>query len=240
MLQWAHQNPGNLKFRKELKGMSNGLQNNGLKASKKLILSYDEIVRIVEAQKVIGKIIIFLSGTWDLLHIGHCRYFRSAIEAVIEFVIKNTGRAITKEDVILIVGVDNDAEVKVRKGEFRPIVPQEERMEMLTYLEDIKYVVLKQETEQSWALAEKLRPDYLILSESTTVVGSDRETMITEIKTYAGEVIVLPPQAMTSTTGKIRTLLTGTVVNIRKNFDALMESITKEFHDSLDKLSGGD
>lgn len=211
-----------------------------LKASKKLILLYEEIVKIVAAQKVIGKIIIYLSGTWDLLHIGHCRYFRSAIEAVIAFIIAKSGGAITRKDIILIVGVDNDAEVKARKGEFRPIVPQEERMEMLTYLEDIDYVVLKQETEQSWALAELLKPDYLILSESTTVVGSDRETMIAEIKRYAGEVIVLPPQAMTSTTGKIRTLLTGTVINIRKNFDTIMESIIKEFHDSLDKISGGD
>lgn len=209
------------------------------RTGKKLIPSYEEIAKIVAAQKTLGKVIVFLSGTWDLLHIGHCRYFHSAIEAAVESAAKTFGRVIAEEDVILVVGVDNDAEVKVRKGEFRPIVPQEERIEMLTYLEDVDYVVLKQETQQSWALAELLHPDYLILSESTTVVGSDRETMIADIKKWAGEVLVLPAQATTSTTGKIRTLLTGTVANIRVEFDKLIDTITREFHSSLDKLSGG-
>jgi cytidyltransferase-like protein len=205
----------------------------------KLILQYDKLAVIVGALKTLNKVIVLLSGTWDLLHVGHCRYFRSAIEAVM----KATGK--TKKDVILIVGVDNDEEVKKRKGKFRPIVPQDERTEMLKYLEDIDYIVLKQEEEQSWVIGEIIKPDYLILSESTTFINAgSREDMVQKLKEWAADVIILPPQATTSTTGKIRTLLTGTIVDVRTKFESVVrekfESIIEDFSSFLNEISGGD
>jgi bifunctional ADP-heptose synthase (sugar kinase/adenylyltransferase) len=199
-------------------------KNNG-----KLVPSYDDLIQKVQALKVLGKVIVFLSGTWDLLHVGHCRYFRSAVLAAAEA----TGRS--KQDVILIVGVDNDKEVKSRKGDFRPIVPEDERSEILEYLEDISYVVLKTEKEQSWALVELIGPDFLILSETTQFINEEaKEAMLQKLKQWAKDVIMLPPQAPTSTTGKIRTLITGAFVNARQKFDSFVD----EFHSLMDELGG--
>jgi|GEM_PF-248991 len=199
------------------------------KTSNQMCLSYDDIKQKVEALKILDKVIVFLMGTWDLLHVGHCRYFRSAIEAVI----KKTGKA--REDIVLIVGVDNDQEVKNRKGKFRPIVPQQERLEMLTHIKYVDYVILKIEEEQSWDIVDLLKPNFLVISESTKFINEEKELMIKKLEQWADEVIILPPQAETSTTGKIRTLLTGTVVPIREKF----ENFVHDFNSLLDKMVGG-
>src|SRR5688572_3071996 len=65
--------------------------------------------------------VVLTQGTYDLVHIGHARYFQKA---------KSYGD-------FLIVGVDSDEKVKVRKGPDRPVVPEDERLEMLTYLKPI-------------------------------------------------------------------------------------------------------
>lgn len=196
---------------------------------KKIIGSYEELERKVQALKILGKIIVSLSGTWDLLHVGHARYLESAVAVAIKIFGKH------REDIILIVGVDNDKEVKVRKGKYRPIVPQDERLEMLNYIGDVDYVILKREEEQSWHLVELIKPDLLILSETTTFVNEERDGMLSKLRQWAGEIQVLPPQATTSTTGKIRTLLTGTVADIREKFDRLY----KEFSSFLEDFGGG-
>ena len=198
------------------------------KTNGKLVPSYDKLIEIIGAQKILGKIIIFLSGTWDLIHIGHCRYFLSAIEEVMRI----TARS--REDIILVVGVDNDEEVKARKGKFRPIVPESERAEMLEYLESVNYVIIKTEAEQSWNLAELIKPNYVVISKTTKVVGEERDTMIEKIRQFADDVVLLPPQAETSTTGKIRLLLIEPLDDVRKEFDTFVTG----FYSVLDRISG--
>ncbi len=208
-----------------------------IKKNLKLVSSYEELAKKVGALKTLGKTVIYLSGTFDLLHIGHCRYFRTAIEEAMRVTEQ------PEKEIILIVGVDNDEEVRKRKGEFRPIVPQDERAEMLEYIDDVDYVAIKEEEELGWRLGEMIRPDFLILSESTTFLNtSSKEDMIGNIKQWAGDVIILPPQAMTSTTGKIHKLHTETIVGIRNKFEPILreqfESIVNSFGDLADELLG--
>src|SRR6266850_2899865 len=84
------------------------------------------------------------NGAFDLLHVGHLRYLQAAKEA--------TGGG------ILIVGVNTDASVRGMKGPSRPIVPEQERAELVDALRCVDRVVLFAEPTAAGLLAA-LRPD---------------------------------------------------------------------------------
>jgi D-beta-D-heptose 7-phosphate kinase/D-beta-D-heptose 1-phosphate adenosyltransferase len=85
---------------------------------------------------------VFTNGVFDLLHVGHVR---------------GLDRAATLGDV-LVVAVNDDDSVRRLKGESRPLVPAEERAELLAALAPVDYVVVFDELEPSDLLRE-LRPD---------------------------------------------------------------------------------
>jgi rfaE bifunctional protein nucleotidyltransferase chain/domain len=73
-----------------------------------------------------GDKIILTNGCFDLLHVGHVRYLRAA---------KQLGGK-------LIVAVNSDASTRTLKGEGRPRVPGNERVEILAALSDVDAVTL--------------------------------------------------------------------------------------------------
>lgn len=129
-----------------------------------------------------GKKIVLTQGVYDLLHVGHAQYLEKAKE----------------HGDILIVGVDSDALTRKRKGDGRPVVPQEERIKMLLHLRHVDFVVLRDIDKELEALIETIEPDVYIASESTKDFTVDEK-----LAAYCGEVKVLPPQATTSTTARV-------------------------------------
>src|SRR3989304_5889449 len=93
----------------------------------KIVRDYALVAQFVEKERRDGKKIVLTQGSFDMLHIGHARYCKEA----------------KKHGDLLIVGVDSDEKIKARKGPDRPIVPEDERLEMLTYLSSVDLVVLK-------------------------------------------------------------------------------------------------
>ena len=91
-----------------------------------MIISLPELGPRVAGLKQAGRRIVFTNGCFDILHVGHVRYLKSA-------------RALGD---ILIVGLNSDASVKRIKGDKRPIVPERERAEVLSSLRFVDYVVL--------------------------------------------------------------------------------------------------
>jgi D-glycero-beta-D-manno-heptose 1-phosphate adenylyltransferase len=89
-----------------------------------------------------GDSITLANGGFDLLHVGHVRYLRAA---------KQLGGR-------LIVGVNADASVRALKGEGRPLMPAEERAEILAALADVDAVVIFPELDVR-ALVREIRPD---------------------------------------------------------------------------------
>src|SRR5512143_1216619 len=82
--------------------------------------------KILEGLKKQGKRIVFTNGCFDLLHVGHVRYLEAA---------KALGD-------ILIIGINGDASVRGLKGPLRPILPVEERAEILSGLGCADYVTV--------------------------------------------------------------------------------------------------
>lgn len=90
-----------------------------------------ELVKIAERLRKEGERIIFTNGCFDLLHVGHIRLLREA---------RGLGDC-------LIVGLNSDSSAREIKGAGRPIVPQNERAEVLSALEMVDYVTIFKETD---------------------------------------------------------------------------------------------
>lgn len=184
---------------------------------KNIITEYDQLVKIVEGLRAEKKKIVLTQGTFDLVHIGHGRYLEKA---------KSFGD-------VLIVGVDSDEKVRQRKGPDRPVVPENERAEMLTYFTSVDYVVIKGADEKKFSLARRVRPDVLIVTEET----HHRYTAehLAELKKLCGKIVVLEAQATTSTSAKIRLLQIGAA---RKISTVLNEKLVKTIEEVLKELKG--
>jgi rfaE bifunctional protein nucleotidyltransferase chain/domain len=106
------------------------------------ILSRDKLRQRVAEWRAAGHAITLANGAFDLLHVGHVRYLRAAKEL--------GGR--------LIVAVNSDESVRTLKGEGRPLMPADERAEILAALADVDAVVVFSEPDVR-ALIHEIRPD---------------------------------------------------------------------------------
>lgn len=89
-----------------------------------------------------GKKIVFTSGCYDVLHVGHLRSFEQA---------RGLGDA-------LVVGINRDQRVRELKGRGRPLVPERQRAELVAGLACVDYVVFFSEDDAS-ATIRALKPD---------------------------------------------------------------------------------
>lgn len=147
----------------------------------------EDLQRIIEDLKAKGKRIVFTNGCFDLLHLGHIRYLEKA---------KSLGD-------ILVVGVNSDRSVQSLKGLERPILPEEERAEILSGLECVDYITLFDELTPL-ELISSLQPHILVKGgdwAKETTVG--REV----VERSGGEVVILPFVEGSSTSNLIETIL---------------------------------
>jgi rfaE bifunctional protein nucleotidyltransferase chain/domain len=112
------------------------------KAIASKILNREELKRRVAEWRQAGDSVTLANGAFDLLHVGHVRYLHAARQL--------GGR--------LIVAVNSDASVRTLKGEGRPLMPAEERAEILAALADVDAVVIFSEPDVG-ALIREIRPD---------------------------------------------------------------------------------
>jgi len=110
--------------------------------SNQKILSREQVKDRVAEWRQSGKRITLANGCFDWLHVGHVRYLQAA---------KKLGDC-------LIVAVNSDESVKALKGPERPLMPAEERAEILAALADVDAVVIFPELDVR-SLIRDLRPD---------------------------------------------------------------------------------
>jgi rfaE bifunctional protein nucleotidyltransferase chain/domain len=106
------------------------------------ILSREQLQHRVAAWRRDGETITLANGCFDLLHVGHVRYLRAA---------RQLGGK-------LIVAINSDESVRALKGEGRPLMPDEERAEILAALADVDAVVIFTERDVR-ALVREIRPN---------------------------------------------------------------------------------
>jgi rfaE bifunctional protein nucleotidyltransferase chain/domain len=121
------------------------------------IFEREELKDKVHALKEAGKTIVFTNGCFDLLHIGHVRYLKAA----------------RTEGDLLVVGINSDRSVHQIKGPKRPVVPENERAEVLASLACVDFVTLFDEPDPLMTI-QSLMPDVLVKGadwEEDAIVG---------------------------------------------------------------------
>ncbi len=109
------------------------------------VLTLEEIILQFGREKRNDKRVVFTNGCFDLLHPGH-------IESL------ETARAMGD---VLIVGINSDESVRTLKGPGRPVIPAEERAEILASLECVDAVLVFDELTPQRVIAALL-PDILV------------------------------------------------------------------------------
>ena len=145
------------------------------------VVSSDELLTLRLRLRNEGQTLVFTNGVFDLLHVGHVRYLAAAREL---------GDA-------LVVAINSDRSVKQLKGEFRPIVDEQERAEVLAALRSVSYVTIFDDISPRTLIASLL-PDVLVKGGD---YGLDDIHGREEVEAAGGKVVSLPfvPGASTTT-----------------------------------------
>ena len=106
------------------------------------VVSEDDLVAAVERDRAAGHTISFANGCFDLLHVGHVRYLQGA----------------AAEADRLVVAVNNDESVRRLKGVGRPILPEQDRAELVAALRGVSFVVVFPDATVE-RLLRLIRPD---------------------------------------------------------------------------------
>jgi len=132
-----------------------------------------------------GRTLVLTNGHFDLLHVGHVRYLQAA---------RALGDA-------LLVGLNSDASTRARKPG-RPIVPQDERAELVAALGCVDAVVIFDDLTAN-ALASALRPEIYAKGGDWSRPDGPRPPEAEIIAGYGGQVVFLPFIPERSTTAII-------------------------------------
>ena len=135
------------------------------------VVAAEKLAPIVDALKEAGKTVVFANGAFDLLHAGHVRYLQGSAE----------------QGEILVVALNSDQSVRQLKGEGRPVVPLEERVEIVGALECVDFVTTFEETDVSRLL--------LLLKPHVHCKGSDYTVEsvpeVETVRSYGGRVAIV-------------------------------------------------
>lgn len=151
------------------------------------IVTREELQRRVADWRRAGERVTLANGCFDLLHVGHVRYLHAAREL--------GGK--------LVVAVNSDASVRALKGEGRPIMPGEERAEILASLADVDAVVVFPEKDVRPIIRE-IRPDFHAKGTDYTAESVPERS---EVENCGGRVVIVGDPKNHSATEIIRTRL---------------------------------
>jgi rfaE bifunctional protein nucleotidyltransferase chain/domain len=106
------------------------------------IVALDALPPVLAAARGQGRSVALANGLFDILHVGHLRYLEGAAE----------------QADLLLVAVNSDRGARRLKGPGRPVMPQDERAELVAGLACVDYVTIF-DTDTVEPLLRELRPD---------------------------------------------------------------------------------
>jgi D-beta-D-heptose 7-phosphate kinase/D-beta-D-heptose 1-phosphate adenosyltransferase len=130
-----------------------------------------------------GRSVVFTNGCFDLLHAGHLHCLEEARRA----------------GDLLVVAVNSDESVRRLKGEGRPVLPGQERAELLAGLRAVDLVFLFDEDTPLESI-RRVRPDVLVKGgdwRPEDVVGRR------EVESWNGRVLIVPTRPGDSTSSLV-------------------------------------
>jgi rfaE bifunctional protein nucleotidyltransferase chain/domain len=144
------------------------------------VLSREALLAAVAADRAAGRTIAFANGAFDLLHVGHVRYLQAA----------------AREADRLVVAINDDASVRLLKGQGRPVLSAADRAELVAGLGGVDYVTIFHEPTVA-PLLLTLRPDVHCKGTDYTVeTVPERDT----VRAYGGRIAIVGDPKDHSTT----------------------------------------
>ena len=135
-------------------------------------LTRDELLNERARLRNAEKKLVFTNGVFDILHVGHVRYLQQARDLGDE----------------LVVAINSDRSVRELKGDFRPLVNENERAEILASLGCVDYVTIFNDISPRALIAELL-PDVLVKGGDYSL---DQIHGREEVEAAGGRVVSLP------------------------------------------------
>ena len=160
---------------------------------RKKIFDVNDLVPIISDLKNKNLRIVFTNGCFDLIHTGHTRYLAAA---------RGAGDK-------LIVAVNSDNSVRKIKGNKRPIIPLEERMEVLSGFEFVDFVISFEEPDP-YNVIKAIKPNVLIKGGDwplDKIIGRDI------VQGEGGEVFTIPVIPGRSTSAIVERIISLHSVN---------------------------
>jgi rfaE bifunctional protein nucleotidyltransferase chain/domain len=125
---------------------------------------------IIDKEKKNWKRIVLANGCFDLIHVGHIRYLKEA---------KAQGD-------VLVVALNSDYSVHKLKGEGRPILNEEERVEIISSFYFVDYITVFEEANVENILLALKPHVHAKGSDYTKETVPERETVLS----YGGEIVI--------------------------------------------------
>lgn len=135
---------------------------------------------IIAKEKKKGKRIVLANGCFDLIHVGHIRYLKEA---------KTQGD-------VLVVALNSDSSVHGLKGEGRPILNEEERVEIISSFYFVDYITVFEEANVENILLTLKPHVHAKGSDYTEETVPERETVLS----YGGEIAITGGPKVKNTT----------------------------------------
>jgi len=148
------------------------------------VLTLEELILQFGPGKRNGRRVVFTNGCFDLLHPGHIKILEAA---------RSLGD-------VLVVGINSDDSVRTLKGAGRPVIPEQERAEILAGFECVDGVVVFDELTPQKTVAALL-PDILVKGgdwPGNQIVGRE------EVEAAGGKVVLIDVVEGHSTTEILR------------------------------------
>ena len=151
-----------------------------------IFYSRPDLIAARAAWKRAGKTVVFTNGCYDLLHPGHIRLLEQA---------RSLGD-------ILILALNTDDSVRRMKGPARPLICEQDRVEVASAMQAVDAVTLFDEDTPRELIAAVL-PDVLVKGADWVHFIAGRE----EVEAAGGRVVALALEPGYSTTGIVELIL---------------------------------
>lgn len=134
-----------------------------------------------------GRVVVWTNGCFDVVHVGHIRNLHASAQ----------------QGDILVVGINSDASARRLKGPTRPVVPQDERADLIAALGCVDHVCVYDDDTADGILAQ-LQPE-IFCKGAEYAPPHGRKTVEAEtVRAYGGEIRYMPQIPNRSTSAIIR------------------------------------
>jgi rfaE bifunctional protein nucleotidyltransferase chain/domain len=158
--------------------------------SREKVVGWEALLRWRAEQRAQRRAVVWTNGCFDLVHVGHVRSLQAA---------RGMGDA-------LVVGLNSDASVRRLKGAGRPILPEDQRAEVLAALECVDRVIIFDEPTPSESLV-RLQPDVHCKGADYAPPHGKPIPEAPLVTAYGGRIAFLPMVPAISTTDLVRRIL---------------------------------